>query len=41
MEEGDLLNDDLKLCISKYRDEMNIKKEAICQMEIKFILNII
>ena len=39
--EGDLLNDDLKQCISKYRNEMLVKKDAIYTMELKFILNII
>ena len=41
MEDGDLLNDDLKSCIFKYREEMAVKKEAICIMEVKFIINII
>lgn len=41
MEEGDLLNDDLKSCILKYREEMALKREAICILEVQFILNII
>lgn len=41
MEEGDIINDDLRQCILKYKDEIEVNREAVSTMQVKFISNIL
>ncbi len=41
MEEGDIVNDDLRQCILRYKEEVETNKAAVYAMELKFVSNII